>query len=87
MAEAGEKKERKESPTDRALMPQGTCGEVVEVRTISSSCMTCAGEKKCAPRMRGRAEGVHLAPTRSMSIVDVLVALRARGIPGRGARR
>lgn len=42
------------------------------VRTISRSGMMCAGLKKCAPTMRSWLRV--LAPTSSMSMVEVLVA-------------
>lgn len=57
-----------------------TCLLVRSVRTISSSGITCAGEKKWAPTTRpsSRARLVP-APTKSMSIVDVLVASTQSG--------
>jgi hypothetical protein len=54
-----------------------TCGLVSLVRTISSSGITCAGLKKCAPSTRRWARV--LAPTRLMSMVDVLVERMASG--------
>ncbi len=58
-----------------------TCALVCCVRTISSSGMMCAGEKKCAPTSRSAAwrPPAILAPTSSMSMVEVLVDRMASG--------
>mmetsp|Transcript_5581 Transcript_5581/g.23602 ORF Transcript_5581/g.23602 Transcript_5581/m.23602 type:complete len:332 (+) Transcript_5581:688-1683(+) len=62
---------------DRPSVSHSTCGGVCSVRMISKSCMTCAGEKKCAPTMRSGARifAAHLV----MSMVDVFVLRMASG--------
>ena len=62
------------SATEAVLL---TCLEVRSVRTISSSGMTWAGLKKCAPMMRSGQ--VVCAPTSSMLMVEVLVDKMASG--------
>mgnify|MGYP001807500211 CR=1 FL=1 len=58
-----------------------TWAPVSLVLTISSSGMMCAGLKKCAPSSRRRAAAPPdiLAPTSSMSMVEVLVERMASG--------
>lgn len=57
-----------------------TCLLVLLVRTISSSGITCAGLKKCAPTMRSCA--LVVLPTMSMSMVLVLVDRMQSGLEG-----
>ena len=56
------------------------CGDERGPRTTSSSGMMCAGEKKWFPTTLDAACGSSLAPTTSMSIVDVLVDSTASGL-------
>ncbi len=63
-----------------AAAARPTCWLVRPVRTISSSGITCAGLKKCAPTMRSCARV--LAPTTSMSMVLVLVDRMQSGLQG-----
>ena len=61
----------------RPRVSTSTCGGVMSVRMISKSCMTCAGEKKCAPTMRS---GFFIfCATFVMSIVEVFVERMASG--------
>lgn len=58
-----------------------TCGDVLSVRTISSSGMTCAGLKKWAPTIRSGHEV--FAPMRVRSMVEVLDDRMASGLHAR----